>query len=364
MNTTAESSSGQSSSVLVLRKITQPPLCDRYALQDTAQVLLPKSRVNTCRKRFVMGSMQAHLMRAPDGRHHYGGLETCGSVWVCPVCAAKIAMHRRDELAGAIAVAKGKGYKLRLLTLTAPHQRDDELKDLLEKLHVARRLFRNRKVWKRLAAKWGLVGSVVDQEVTYGGNGWHVHFHEILISSEVINKSDQAELLEAWQSACVKVGLDCPNEHGLDLRDGSEADRYIAKFGLALELTLTHSKTARHESSSTPWGLLMKAANGDTVAGWLFTVYAAAFTGRKQLVWSKGLKDILCPEQTNLSDDEIAAQEVIGSEVVLSISPEDWRLIVRARQRGVLLRLVDEQGIDAYNGFMLSLYRRFLYRDN
>lgn len=29
----------------------------------------------------------------------YGGLKTCGSVWCCPVCAAKIATRRADDLA-------------------------------------------------------------------------------------------------------------------------------------------------------------------------------------------------------------------------------------------------------------------------
>jgi hypothetical protein len=29
----------------------------------------------------------------------YGGLKTCGSAWCCPVCAAKIATRRTDDLA-------------------------------------------------------------------------------------------------------------------------------------------------------------------------------------------------------------------------------------------------------------------------
>ena len=33
-------------------------------------------------------------IRAKDGAAYYAGLETCGNVWLCPVCSAKI-HHRR-----------------------------------------------------------------------------------------------------------------------------------------------------------------------------------------------------------------------------------------------------------------------------
>jgi len=32
----------------------------------------------------------------------FGSLQTCGSPWVCPVCSAKIAAERRNELARGV----------------------------------------------------------------------------------------------------------------------------------------------------------------------------------------------------------------------------------------------------------------------
>jgi len=57
----------------------------------------------------------------------YGGLATCGSVWVCPQCAAKIATGRADELSQvmrAVDEASGSAF---MLTLNMRHRAGDRL---------------------------------------------------------------------------------------------------------------------------------------------------------------------------------------------------------------------------------------------
>ncbi|WP_157647664.1 hypothetical protein [Actinomycetospora chiangmaiensis] len=56
----------------------------------------------------------------------YGGL-TCGSVWSCPVCAAKIATRRADDLAAVMRTVNDLGGSAFLLTLTMRHTRGDRL---------------------------------------------------------------------------------------------------------------------------------------------------------------------------------------------------------------------------------------------
>ena len=42
-------------------------------------------------------------IRIKDGSAYYCGLETCGNVWLCPVCSAKIHHRRAAELREALA---------------------------------------------------------------------------------------------------------------------------------------------------------------------------------------------------------------------------------------------------------------------
>ena len=57
----------------------------------------------------------------------YGGLKTCGSVWCCPVCAAKVATRRADDLATVMRAVDELGGSAFLLTLTMRHDRGDRL---------------------------------------------------------------------------------------------------------------------------------------------------------------------------------------------------------------------------------------------
>ena len=54
------------------------------------------------------------------GTAHYSGLQTCGSVWSCPICAAKITERRRLEVQDAINQHRQAGGEVQLLTLTTP----------------------------------------------------------------------------------------------------------------------------------------------------------------------------------------------------------------------------------------------------
>ena len=49
-----------------------------------------------------------------------------------------------------------------------------------------------------------------------------------------------------WDVYCQKAGLGSPSfQHGLDLRDGSFANNYVAKWGLEDEMTKGHIKKGK-----------------------------------------------------------------------------------------------------------------------
>ena len=129
-------------------KLPAPPVnpmlrrVERFALQSVARDILPDSRTAKCLR------IRAHAkdVQVWKSKNHktasYGGLQTCGSVWVCPVCGAKVVERRRGEIQQAMAMHRACGGEVHLLTLTAPHTRFDVLEELQAKLEGFKRFSR------------------------------------------------------------------------------------------------------------------------------------------------------------------------------------------------------------------------------
>jgi hypothetical protein len=304
--------------------------------------LLPEERVCQCGRRIVGGEVL--VMKHGDRESFYGNLYTCGSVWVCAVCAAKITERRRVELVGGVEAWKATGGTVYLLTLTAPHYATESTTAVLRRFTDARRRLLNGKAYRTAMRPAGLVGSVRALEITYGVHGAHVHSHEILFCTS-ITPPDPEALLTAWQGAVTRSGGKAPNGHGLKLDDGSKAGEYATKWGMAEELTKAHIKKGK-DGGKTPWDLLRDAMSGDKKAGRLFVEFAHAFRGKRQLVWSKGMRDLLRLGQEK-TDEEVASEVVAEAVRVAAISPKDWRVVLANDMQCEILEAADEGGAEA-----------------
>ncbi|MFH4246966.1 rolling circle replication protein, Rep63 protein, partial [Acinetobacter baumannii] len=84
-------------------------------------------------------------------------------------------------------------------------------------------------------------------------------------------------------------------KHGLDIRDGSYAQEYVAKWGLDYEMTKGHVKRGRKESLS-PFDLLQLSIEDQEIfeklPSKLWQEFAISMKGARQLVWSRGLKKL------------------------------------------------------------------------
>lgn len=181
-------------------------------------------------------------------------------------------------------------------------------------------------------------------EVTHGRNGWHPHFHEILLLDA--SPADALAMLETlragWRTSLAAVGLS-GNEAAFQVQSAQAAGAYVAKFGAAEELALHGEKRGRNGSRGV-WQLLDDARDGCARSAAIWREYALAFRGRRQLVWSPGLKARFNIGET--SDDEAAAEvdpappaaEVLRGWVGAS---DRWRL---ARRRRVALVQAAETG--------------------
>ena len=114
---------------------------ERFALQSVARDILPDSRTAKCLRIRAYDKDVEVWKSKSHGTASYGGLQTCGSVWTCPICAAKIAERRRLEIQAAMAQHRAQGGEVHLLTLTTPHTRDKRsitsFKGIMQLSHVA-----------------------------------------------------------------------------------------------------------------------------------------------------------------------------------------------------------------------------------
>jgi len=280
-------------------------------------------------------------VHSPAGEHgaHFSGLERCGSIWSCPVCAAVIRAERARDIAAALESAHRLGHGIAFATLTLRHTADDALADNLDALLQAWRKVQTWRDWLKLSKRLGHLGTIRAVEVTIGFNGWHPHAHLALIFDQPLTEPQrvmlESELAAIWVRAVEKVGARLPSlEHGVNvqLADGAgvQIAGYLAKvqetvgrqrLGIAKELARGDLKRGR-AGSATPFELLDdETGNGRTRALW--AEYVAATKGRRAFGWSRGLREYLLPEDEELTDEEVLDAAESGDLVGL-VDAESW----------------------------------------
>lgn len=242
----------------------------------------------------------------------FGNVVTCGSVWHCPVCAARITEKRRQELQAAVNMwTKRGGTEVYFMTLTFPHLDHQRLDENISLFSAALKLFKNCKTYKRIMKSIGGAGSIRALEVTHGANGWHPHTHDLVFADA--GHMDKLQALQlVWIEVLIKVGLAerCQMSDMLkvafDIQNGDYAAEYIAKFGhepakatlqrtgntwgVSHEMTKAHAKVGKRLGGRTPFTLIADFIEGDEESGELFKDFAKQFKGKRQLFWSPKLR--------------------------------------------------------------------------
>lgn len=324
-------------------------------LQQEAANLLPFERVSECLRRMSPLAPGVGIHReAGRERCRYSGLKRCLSVWHCPMCAWQITEGRRRELELAIFAARDQGLAPRLVTYTCRHHRWTELRPLVDGFTKALHSMTQGRAYMQLRQALGVVGFIRSLEVTYGGNGWHPHCHQLLfLPAEVSTDALTSALWPHWFKAATRHGLEV-DAQAFDVRDthGAVGD-YIAKYGhdpvydvpwgVSSEMTRWHIKRGRG-GSRTALQLLGSSADGDRQASALYREYASVFKGRRQLYWSNGLEDTLgiCRKP-----DAEFAEPAPDDELLGLLSSDDWRKVRRHRARGELLEVAAVGGWSA-----------------
>jgi len=328
----------------------------RYVRQSAARRILGGSRVAWCLRRVNDNELPAVLLDRATDKAHYGGLMSCCRVWDCPVCAAKISQRRRNELADVVAKHRANGGHLLLITYTFAHTQHDDLAIMMERLLKAFNAMKQQRSYSELKQSCGVIGTVRALEITNGQSGWHPHIHEIWFLEADSPALDYLKLLifRVWESQCIKKSLGVPSfTHGVDVKDGTHASKYVSKWGIEDELTKSHAKKAK--SGYSPFQLLDLYIHGDKAtkeqAGALFAEYSGVFRGKRQLCWSRGLRKHfeLLPE---LTDAQIALEQPESAYLLGKLELEQWAKVLQYRgnttdSRAVLLGIAERGGWEA-----------------
>jgi hypothetical protein len=302
-----------------------------------------------------------------SGKSYYAGLMACGSVWACPVCAPKIQSVRAAEVRQAIDEWTRRGGHVVMLTQTVPHTRQDALEPLLEHFIQALRKFKAGEPYKRLERRYGIAGSIRALEVTHGENGWHPHAHTILFLEPTADldflQQMEAALFVRWQSATARAGFGELSRDAFTLQDAAHVRNYVTKMGTEYQWNAEHELVKAHTkagkgSKRSPFDLLRSylADPKDRQALALFAEYAYVFGGRRQLVWSNGLKKRLVGSE-GLTDEQIAESLGEQDDVLASIPEEDWKLIKQRNLQGRILLAADlagRLGVEVELGYLRS----------
>jgi hypothetical protein len=306
-------------------------------------------------------------MHDPEhGRGHFKGLQTCGLVWVDPVCAAKIGERRRCEVEQGIAAARDRDWSVLLLTFTFSHGPLDALRGSLGRFRDAQAAMCRSRAYRALMALYGVVGTIKALECSVGSNGWHPHRHVLLILDAPISALElvalEAALYALWSAAAAKSGLGMDRRHGLTVQSawGAVGD-YVAKWGIAAELTKPKMGRGAHLS---PFQLLALAADtGEAAPVSLFREYAEVFKWGRQLIWSDGLRDRL-GVGAEKSDKEVVDEQTTASVVLANLNLDHWRAVIhfdRAEDTRARVQMFagagDRIGLLDYVGPLLVRYK-------
>lgn len=328
---------------------------------------------------------------AEGGKGYYSGLASCGSIWACPVCSAKIRNRRAEDISKAAANWTNEGNSVVATAFTVPHHKGHKLKDTFAAVAESFRKIQQGKAWQDLRAELGIMGQIRAVEGTYGDNGWHPHIHALFFcskrryvtSEETYTTStgktrtrrtygydpgeiDQAGLVrltlhlrKAWGDAIEAAGFARPSDlHGVDVQlvaSAEEAGAYLAKTqdGKAVgnEVARGDMKTGR-KGGRTPFQILDDFRwTGNEADLRLWHEWETVTHGRRAIFWSDHLRALLLPDEDTeeATDDEIAAEEVGGEDVAL-IDKATWKgITARPGLACALLDRLESGGLDSVN---------------
>lgn len=313
----------------------------------------------------VPGEVANIQLRRKAGVPYVGGVQKCGSVWLCPVCATRIAGERRREIERVSTLHLERGGSVAFLTLTSVHKIEYNQTKFRRAVTEAFRALQQSRMYRRMKRTYQVAGHLRKLEVNYGPNGFHVHLHVALFFDRDFTPRtwpaghpqagkwrEPAEisvmekiLYTEWRKALTDLGYPPPSrKRGALLeyvKPGTTKWRnYLAKMGFEF----TGQKQGRHKNRSMfqvleDAGLTFRRYLADgyspvhvnhstgevvhliaDVKVW--RLYEKVIKGARQLEWSRALKKRYAVQDP--PDEQLAVELPGGEDDELLLDIPKW----------------------------------------
>ena len=360
----------------------------RYVARTFLWSFSSLARVSRC-GRVASGQLVAvKVTRSADGGAvaSWSGLQHCGSPWSCPMCSAKISRERVELISSILDAWSASGGRVVMVTLTVRHTRRHLLRDTWDAVAKSWHAATSGRGWQDLAALYGVRDAqgrdrlhyVRVVETTVGeDHGWHVHVHALVMLRAGLADYDQAaqhitsDMWERWNRSAGRRGYVGGSFAACDghVVHGDAAKREVGEYfaKAVFEVLLGGGKRGK-DGHYTPFEVLAMLADLDggcepvpgapdaaVLMRW-WIEWEQGSRGRRQIGLSRGLTDLVEVDPMR-SDEEIAEDDSLAGEVVVTITAKEFGKVVRL---GCWVQVLERIEDDTASGvrFLLHLLRR------
>lgn len=304
------------------------------------------------------------------------GVRHCESIHQCRICASKILSQRQLEIESTNKEHLKTGGSVLLVSLTIKNSKYDTFESLLGSTKnktgilwaYSNLSYKYKRRFKKLLDLYSVVFSVRVFESTWGVNGFHVHTHSLFYLQRKLSEQElldfKLQFYKLWKLSLKDVGLTCNFEHGVDVQDGGNAGKYIAKWSGSSELSSGHVKKAKNGNFTISQleNLLLDETQTDLPSDQVKAVLREYYKGcykKKFMTWSGNIelknKYLESAKIKELSDEECVESSDILSKHKVVIGNGTYRNIYLKNQIHELRTSFELQGFDGVLSLSKSL---------
>lgn len=334
-------------------------------------------RIGTCGRKLVGRGDDApkypglKRLADGDGRVTWTGIETCGSVWACLACAAKIRAARAEEIDYLAKAHIAAGGSCTFVTFTLPHIASDDLEILWRAVQRAWRMMVSGSSYQAIKARYGMLGTIRAVEATLGSrNGWHPHLHVLFFHDSALHGNDGT--LEEFRDALgarwgryieAELGRQVHELYGVDavpVRDEAGIGAYVSK--IHYELARSDLKVGRNDGRSrSPWQVGIDAAEtGEKADIRRWQEWVRVTKGSHALSLSPVLRRRYGRHATADQTDEELAGAVQDGETEVEFDHEVYNDLYRHRDAVLadVALVYQDQGLPGLRRYLAAVFSR------
>jgi hypothetical protein len=309
---------------------------------------IKKKRISACGCRPIDPNKDIDIVKGEKGNVYPTNLQKCASAWLCPVCLIKLNKHKLEWLKQTLEHHSKERKKMSFNTLTIQHKRYSRLEDTMDQLQsIYRAVYKNRKLQslkKEHQIEW-----LYTMEITYGANGWHPHFHFVVVS-----KADNSSITEfnnlfksLYKKEIEKRGLLYNEGVTIDIKgisnDKDIAD-YMTKQNAVYEITSNQNKIS-YKASKNYLELVSDYIDNGVDHTKILLEYSDATHRKRQHQASRNFAPKHLKKMSNKTEQEILRDDKVD-HIIGTLTTAQMKFIIFNEIEDLFLAMIQEKPLN------------------